>query len=446
MTVVGPRRAGSARRGRALAGLSPAGAGRAARRFGRGRGMTDILGGALRTAHDIAVGLLVATDVALALLSLYLLLLAAASLVAHRGALRPAPPTKRFAILIPAHNEELLIGTLLASLRQLDYPAHRYEVHVVADNCTDTTAAIVRRMGAQAHERHDPAAPGKGHALNWLVKRLLAAPSADGAPDAFVFLDADSTVSPNFLREMNAGLCAGHLLMQSFNDVANPAESWTASLRYIAFSMICYLRPLGRVTLGLSAGLRGNGMCMARAIVERYQWDPASPAEDHEVHMRLLLDGIKVGFAPDAHVYSQMPNSLRAARSQNVRWERGKIDVMRHYSPRLLLAGLRNLNPAQVDGALELMIPPFSLTFFAAFASLGLGLLLRSPLAIGLGALIVAAQVLYTLRGLAILPSRSARVYLALAFAPWFILWKFGVYAAVALGAGKGQWVRTARS
>jgi 1,2-diacylglycerol 3-beta-glucosyltransferase len=406
--------------------------------------MIEFLGIVLPVARLAVVAIVVVLGGALALLSLYLLLLTMASFFPARKPTREVQPMKRFAIMIPAHNEELLIGSLLASLRDLAYPVDLYEVHVVADNCSDATAGIVRGAGAQVHERHDLAAPGKANAINWLAARILAAPGTP--PDAFVMLDADSIVSPNFLREMNAGLCSGNLLVQGFNDVSNPDESWTASLRYIAFCLICYLRPLGRAALGLSVGLRGNGMCLSRSIIEHYHWDPTSPAEDHEFHMRLLADGIKVGFAPAAHVYSQMPNSLRAARSQNVRWERGKLDVMWRYSPRLFLMGLRGRNWSQIDGAMELMVPPFSLAFGLAFAVLAAGLMLWSPLAIGLGLFVIGAQAAYTLRGLAIMPRRSPRVYLALLFAPWFILWKLGVYVAVALGAGKGKWVRTARS
>jgi cellulose synthase/poly-beta-1,6-N-acetylglucosamine synthase-like glycosyltransferase len=187
-------------------------------------------------------------------------------------------------------------------------------------------------------------------------------------------------------------------------------------------------------------------MCLARTIVERFPWNPASPAEDHEFHMRLLAAGVKVSFAPDAHVYSQMPGSLRTARSQNVRWERGKIELMCRYSPGLLVSGIRSGDWSRIDGALELIMPPFSLTFGLAVVLLGVSLWVGSFPATVLGLFNVGAQALYTVRGLAIMPMHSARLYLALLYAPWFILWKTGVYLAVALGDGRGQWVRTTRS
>lgn len=394
-------------------------------------------------ARGGAVALLLVAEALLAVIALYLLILTAASFFRRRPPRGAGGGRRRFAVLVPAHNEELLLGALIRSLRGLDYPAALFDIHVVADNCSDATAAVGREAGARVHERIAPASPGKAYALNWLIERLRA---SGVAYDAFVVLDADSIVSPNFLAAMDARLGAGARAVQGFNDVANPAESWTASLRYIAFCLICYLRPLGRSGLGVSVGLCGNGMCLSRAVLERFHWDSAAPSEDHEFNLRLLRAGIKVAFAPEAHVYSQMPNSLGAARSQNVRWERGKLELMRRYSPRLLLDGARTGDWSKIDGALALLVPPFSLTFGLAFATLGASLVAGAAPAIGLAAFNVLALLLHTARGLAIMPVRSARIYLALVYAPWFVLWKVGVYLAVAVGAGRGQWVRTART
>ena len=96
--------------------------------------------------------LLLGAEAVLALMIAYLLLLTSAALFAPRHTkVRRGGPSHRFLILVPAHNEERLLPSLLANLHQLDYPAALYAIHVVADNCTDQTAELARAGGAVAH-------------------------------------------------------------------------------------------------------------------------------------------------------------------------------------------------------------------------------------------------------------------------------------------------------
>lgn len=153
----------------------------------------------------------------------YLLVLTVSAWRAARRQMpEPGQPAKRFAVLIPAHNEERLLPDLLQNLAQLDYPHELFTVHVVADNCTDQTAVIARQFGAVAHERFNTAEVGKGYALQWLLQRIWAS----GEPhDAIVILDADTVVSANFLRAMSGRLARGERVIQAYYAVRNPAHS-----------------------------------------------------------------------------------------------------------------------------------------------------------------------------------------------------------------------------
>src|SRR5579859_5321828 len=126
---------------------------------------------------------------ALALLTLYLIVLTVAAMFARRHGPAAGAAQRRFAILVPAHNEQALIGRLLSSLSQIDYPRDRFDVCVVADNCTDATAAIAERNGARVFERFDEQHKAKGFALRWLLQRLK---DNGEAYDAFIVLDADT--------------------------------------------------------------------------------------------------------------------------------------------------------------------------------------------------------------------------------------------------------------
>jgi cellulose synthase/poly-beta-1,6-N-acetylglucosamine synthase-like glycosyltransferase len=280
----------------------------------------------------------------------------------------------RFAVIVPAHEEELVIGRLLASINALDYPRNLLEVHVIADHCSDQTAAIARRLGATVHERRDPAPRGKSQALRWMVHSLLAG-QAGAAIDAFVVLDADSIVSRNFLRAMDRRVRAGELLIQSLVRIDDPGSDSVAQLRALAYTFISHLRPLGRSALRLSVGLRGNGMCIARACAAQVPWNSESLAEDYDLHARLLAAGFRVTFAPEASVRTQLPQSRAVARTQTERWERGRLDAMRQQVPALLGHGLRRLSWRSIDGAIELLIPPFSVLAFLMLALFGLSLL-----------------------------------------------------------------------
>ncbi|HMA36749.1 MAG TPA: glycosyltransferase family 2 protein [Chloroflexia bacterium] len=354
----------------------------------------------------------------------------------------PAPHT-RFTVLIPAHDEELLIRRVVGSLLAIDYPRELYSLHVIADNCTDRTAELARAEGATVHERQDPDRRGKGYALRWLFGPLLA---DSGSGDAFVIVDADSLVNQGFLRALDRRLGAGAVAIQAYDTVLNIEASWGTALRYVAFALLHYLRPLGRKLFGGSAGLKGNGMCFRRDVLEGMDWGAFSVTEDLQFHLDLLLGGHVVEFAPDAIVWSEMPGSLQAAHAQNMRWESGRLDLLTDYVPRLVRAAVARRRFVLFDAAMENIIPPFSVTFAAAVGALGAALIWGHPLAIGLGFFALLGQVVYTFAGL-LLVGAPGKVFFALLYAPFYVAWKLLMWLPMAIGRRNRsrEWVRTAR-
>jgi 1,2-diacylglycerol 3-beta-glucosyltransferase len=391
----------------------------------------------------------------------YLLLLTVAACLARGRQLKPSgPPTHRFLFLIPAHNEATLLPSTLASLRQLDYPAELYEIHVVADNCTDNTAELARMGGAVIHERFHDSLKGKGHALQWLLKRLWTA----GTPHhAVVILDADSTVSRNFLRIMDAHLTAGARAVQSYYAVRDANSSAVVALRYIAMAMVNYVRPLGRMFLGGSAGLKGNGMLLWAELMHEHNWT-SHLTEDIELHMSLIAAGEQVLFAPDAVVWAEMPATLSESTTQNERWERGRVEMLR-YVPRLLQDASRALGRGRwhqaylnFDAAMEHLIPPFTVlvglsVLLSAAAVLLLALsfwlnpsgLTWAAVNVVLGLFLVLGQIIYLGVGLH-LAKVPKDIYKALLHAPAFMLWKLVLYGRVLTGRQQKGWIRTARN
>src|SRR5215208_1945050 len=224
---------------------------------------------------------------------------------------------RSFAILIPAHNEEAVIERLFESIGALDYPTSAHDVWVVADNCTDATAFLARQRGAFVRERQDTRLRGKGHALRWLLETM----AGEGRRyDAYVILDADSVISPNFLAAMNAHLSAGCSVLQGYYTVLPVTGRPSERLREAALALVHFVRPAAKAALRLSCGLKGNGMCFDRSVIERFGWPTSGLAEDVEAHLTLVRAGLRVDFVPEAVVRGEMPDSFRASRTQQERW------------------------------------------------------------------------------------------------------------------------------
>jgi len=388
-----------------------------------------------------ALAALVLTPIAAAAAAIaaYLLALSIAA-IARTGVPPPGGRTRRFAVLIPAHDEERVIERLLAALDAQTYPRDRFTAFVVADNCTDRTAAVARARGATVHERVDPVLRAKGHALRWLLERVRAV----GPWDAYVVFDADSIASRDFLERMDARLATGSRAIQAHYAVLNAAASPVAALREAALASLHYLRPLGRSALGLSCGLKGNGMCFDAATLDRIGWSRTGLAEDVELHLAFVRAGVRVDFAPEAVVRADMPETLDGARSQNLRWEAGRLSAARSDVLPLLGRGLARRDAVLVDAAVEQLIPPLSVAIAVSGATTVGAVLVGAPIAAGLAAFATAGIALHVVAGLLTVRA-PARTYLALLRAPTYIAWKVALYVKAAAAPAALPWVRTDR-
>jgi cellulose synthase/poly-beta-1,6-N-acetylglucosamine synthase-like glycosyltransferase len=378
--------------------------------------------------------------IALALLAAYLLFLTVAAALARKSPPAPGPGQRRFAILVPAHNEEVVIGRLLRSLAAVEYA--RFDVCVVADNCDDATAEIARGHGVRVYERFNQSERAKGFALRWLLEQLRA---ESRVYDAFVVLDADTVVPVDFLKRLDARMHAGSQVIQVYYTVLNAHASAVTGLRFAALAALHYLRPLGRSALGLSCGLKGNGMCFSAAVMERFAWRWFTLAEDVEFHLALIGEGIRVDFAWETSVQADMPVTLAQARSQNARWEQGRLQLLRSQVPQLFLDGVRQRSFLKLDAAIEQVLPPLSVPVALGGICLIVSLAMGSVPAATLSGLSLVAQLAYLAAGLAMVRAPLG-AYVALSSAPVYVAWKFGLYGQALFAARASTWIRTARN
>jgi GT2 family glycosyltransferase len=362
---------------------------------------------------------------------------------------KPAPPRVparlKFDIIVPAHNEEGGIGRTVTNLSGLDYPVALRRILVVADNCSDATAERAREAGATVLVRVDTEKRGKGFALAHAFEHSLK----EGFADAVVVVDADTVVSPHLLHSFGLRLEVGAHAVQAHYGVLNPHESWRTRLMAIALALFHKVRSLGRERLGVSCGLRGNGMCFSHRVIREVPHDAFSIVEDLEYGIRLGRAGHRVHYAWEAEVLGEMVSSEKAARSQRRRWEGGRWAMTKQFGLPLLGEALRKRDGVLLDLAMDLLVPPLSYVVLGAFAvtvAAGGLSVWRGHVAVlsaGAGAFCVASLGLYVLRGWWV-SGMGARGLLDLMRAPFYVLWKVWLMVAGPRDK-KGEWVRTTR-
>src|SRR5260370_20342138 len=172
--------------------------------------------------------------------------------LAHRPSARgeggKLPP---LIVLVPAHDEAALVATCVDSLIQQSSPAARRQVIVIADNCTDATAAEAARAGATVMVRDEPDRRGKGRALRWAMDHLE---SGQDSPDGFVIVDADSIAGPNLLSDLAQALAGGADLAQAdYTVLEDPQAGSGDPLRSLAGLLYKRTRKPGRAAPRLPA-------------------------------------------------------------------------------------------------------------------------------------------------------------------------------------------------
>jgi cellulose synthase/poly-beta-1,6-N-acetylglucosamine synthase-like glycosyltransferase len=360
------------------------------------------------------------------------------------GAVPPPPKSRRemrFDIVVPAHNEETGIARTVASLRKLDWPADRFRIRVVADNCTDATAAVAQGAGATVLVRSDAQLRGKGYALTFGFQSSLA----EGWADAIVVVDADAEVSENLLEAFACRIEAGAGAVQAHYGILNPWASWRTQLITIAKGAFHIVRSRARERLGVSCGVRGNGWCVTHALLRAVPYASYSLTEDLEYGIELGLAGYRVAYADEAHSDADMVSTESIARKQRQRWEQGRFELVRSRTLPLLAAGLRRPSAICLDLALDLLVLPLS------YVALNIAALVVGGALLGLiypalwlwaawGLACGLLMAVHVLRGWQV-SGIGMRGLGALLRVPGFLLWKI----VLMFGRKSDGWVKTER-
>jgi len=242
-------------------------------------------------------------------------------------------PKHKFLVFVPAHNEETVVGQIINNLlNEVNYPQELLDVYVIADNCTDNTAAIARARGAKVIEHFSAADEPKGKPYG--IKYALAE-IGDALPnyDAVAIFDADNLISLDFFVEMNSQLASDPEIMvaQGYLDAKNVDDSLVSlgySLSYYNSNrFFCFARH----KLNLSPVIGGTGFVMNTKVLQEMGWTVNSLTEDLELQMQCALKGYRVVWNHFAPIYDEKPTGYRQSIVQRIRWARGHWTVNRRF-------------------------------------------------------------------------------------------------------------------
>ena len=232
-------------------------------------------------------------------------------------------PSTKFACLIPARNEEAVIGDLISCLLNQNYPKELIDVFVIPNNCTDCTESISKKAGAHII-RAGSDVKSKGAALNRAIRRLLP----DSQYDAFLIFDADNVLNSDYLSAMNDALASGARICKSKMESKNPYDSWVSGCYGLYFELFNKFFNTPRAALGLSPKLVGTGMAVKRDVfIKMGGWNTETIAEDTEFSAECALRREQVSWVPGAIAYDESPISFSISLIQRKRWISGIMDV-----------------------------------------------------------------------------------------------------------------------
>lgn len=349
--------------------------------------------------------------------------------------------SRRYVVLVPAHDESAGIARTLAGLAKA--VGSTGEVLVIADNCSDDTAAIARRAGVRVLERTDTVRRGKGYALMAGVEAV-----ADDPPEVIVVVDADCEVEPHAL-DLLVEAAAGTGRPAQGDYVFEPADDGLKSkLSAFAVRVRNRVRPLGASRLSMPCPLFGTGMAFPYELVKRIGFGGGHITEDILLAVSAASEGRPPIFVPEAHVVGTLPVGDEAAKGQRTRWEHGHLSLIREQVPGLLAHAIVRRDLAALGLALDLAVPPLAFlvgTLGGVFIVLvGSGLFLLAPVTTAITGLSLGAV------GIAVLAARSTHAsdlvsLRDLAAVPRYIAWKLPLYTRFFQGREEKSWVRTAR-
>lgn len=243
----------------------------------------------------------------------------------------------KFAFIIAARNEQAVIGNLINSIKQQNYPAELIDVIVVADNCTGDTAQIAREHGAICYERFNNMLVGKGYALDYCFNKIVEQFGDYTAYDGYFIFDADNVIDKNYVKEMNKVFDRGYNVITSYRNSKNYDTNWITSGYSLWFIREAKYLNNPRMMLKTSCAVSGTGFLVNSSIIKKNNgWKFNLLTEDIQFSVVNILEGEKIGYCESAMFYDEQPTTFKQSWNQRMRWSKGFYQVMFRYGRELI--------------------------------------------------------------------------------------------------------------
>ncbi len=276
------------------------------------------------------------------------------------------------AVLIAARNEEKVIGDLLDSIKDQDYPRSAVTVFVVADNCSDKTASIALEKGAVVYKRHSEQKVGKGYALDYLLRQIGR--DYPGSFDGYIVLDADNLLKEDYISKINDSFSMGNDIITSYRNSKNFGSNWISAGYALWFLRESRFLNEARYLLGTSCAVSGTGFFFSQKVLEDTGgWPFHTLTEDIEFSIDRITAGKKIAYCKEAVIYDEQPVSFCQSWRQRMRWSKGYIQVFQKYGTKLI-RGLFKGSFSCFD-MLNTIMPAFVLSGISIVSNLALSIL-----------------------------------------------------------------------
>ncbi len=286
------------------------------------------------------------------------------------GRQKPLPKAEKihkFAVIIPARNESAVIGTLLKCIKEQTLPKEAYDVYVAVERADDPTCAIAKEYGAEIYIKKNFDRTGKGYVLEEVTDHIFMNRS-ERAYEAFVIIDADNVLEPDYFEKLNDALDTGYDIAVGYRNSKNWNGGWIAADTGLTFTRYSRFANFAKSEKGTTVLLTGTCYYIKADILRAHGgWKWHSLTEDVELTTVAAINGYKTRYIEDAVFYDEQPTDLATSIKQRKRWVKGFFDNSKRYNERLY-NGLSN-GKSDRAACLEALLGVAGMVIFAVFFS-----------------------------------------------------------------------------